>query len=220
MPSPTVTGASPMLPSMFKGYSNKKKSALNAPSDAASYLSALSQMDAMNRGRNYSGKKRSSSPVPSTTSTPALSFSSSITASSAAPTDVELEEKAYSSDYATIKEYDDENEDGLGMPLVPPTSEQVFTTRHSEFGHCANEAFRHRSSARPGDCYDSNELDPPYRVLLTTYISYIFLICIGHLRDFFGKRFRKKNYKHLTERDVSFVWQAFSFLRAWNKPGY
>lgn len=39
------------------------------------------------------------------------------------------------------------------------------------------------------------EDEPPYFILLTTYISYLFLIMLGHVRDFFGKRFGdKKKY--------------------------
>lgn len=40
--------------------------------------------------------------------------------------------------------------------------------------------------------------DPAYYFLITTYISYLFLILLGHVRDFFGKRFgNKKHYQSL-----------------------
>lgn len=45
------------------------------------------------------------------------------------------------------------------------------------------------------------EDDPPYYYLMTTYISYLILIIFGHVRDFFGKRFKDQNYKHLQEVD-------------------
>ncbi|GBB94875.1 hypothetical protein RclHR1_02430016 [Rhizophagus clarus] len=45
------------------------------------------------------------------------------------------------------------------------------------------------------------EEEPPYYFLFTTYFSYLVLICFGHLRDFFGKRFLSKNYKHLKEQN-------------------
>ncbi|RIA87038.1 pyridoxal phosphate-dependent transferase [Glomus cerebriforme] len=45
------------------------------------------------------------------------------------------------------------------------------------------------------------EEEPPYYFLFTTYLSYLILICFGHLRDFFGKRFLSKNYKHLKEQN-------------------
>ncbi|KAH8112247.1 pyridoxal phosphate-dependent transferase [Phellopilus nigrolimitatus] len=154
-------------------FSRKKKSSVSLKS-AASYLSAVSHMDAMNRSRGTTPN-----------STPALSLSSSVTVST---------------EDTVLDEFCD-NSDGLAIPSVPPTSEQVFTTVHSEFGHCANEAYRYDSSARPGDHYNPEELDPPYRILLTTYISYLLLICLGHLRDFFGKRCRPASYKHLKEKN-------------------
>ena len=43
--------------------------------------------------------------------------------------------------------------------------------------------------------------EPPYYYLLTTYISYLILIIFGHVRDFFGKRFRQEHYRHLQERN-------------------
>lgn len=163
-------------PSMF---SKKKKSSI-ALKSAASYLSAVSQMDAITRSR--SGK---------TTPASTPSLSSTLTSTS---------------ESTVLDEYADEDEnnikDGLTLPATPPTSEQVFSTVHSEFGHCANEQFRYESSARPDDKYELEEVEPPYRILLTTYISYIFLICIGHLRDFLGKRLRPANYHHLKEKDV------------------
>ncbi len=36
--------------------------------------------------------------------------------------------------------------------------------------------------------------EPPYYYVLTTYISYLFLIAFGHARDFFGKRFGIKEH--------------------------
>lgn len=42
------------------------------------------------------------------------------------------------------------------------------------------------------------EDEPPYYFLLTTYISYLLLILVGHICDFFGKRFgNKKHYDSL-----------------------
>lgn len=43
--------------------------------------------------------------------------------------------------------------------------------------------------------------EPPYYYLLTTYISYLILIIFGHVRDFFGMRFKEDNYRHLKARD-------------------
>ena len=96
------------------------------------------------------------------------------------------------------------NTDGLLYPSHPPTSEQVFTTVHTEFGHCANEQYRTVSQHKPGTLPVLHvDQDPPYYILLSTYISYLILICLGHVRDFVGKRFHPSSYHHLMPRDVS-----------------
>src|SRR3954451_20695231 len=58
-------------------------------------------------------------------------------------------------------------------------------------------------SKRRADDPGWKEEEPPYYFLYTTYLSYLILICFGHLRDFFGKRFLSKNYQHLKEQNVS-----------------
>ncbi|KAH9911583.1 serine palmitoyltransferase 2 [Fomitopsis serialis] len=153
-----------------------RKKSTPAMSTAASYLSAVSEADA--RARAHGG---------SPNSTPALSLSSSVTTSSS---DTVLEDPGA------------EFEDALSYPRNPPTSEQVFTTVHSEFGHCANESYRYTSQHKTGTPYRSYpEQDPPYYILLTTYLSYLMVICLGHLRDFVGKRFRRSAYRHLLAHD-------------------
>ncbi|KAI0795575.1 pyridoxal phosphate-dependent transferase [Abortiporus biennis] len=153
----------------------KKKKSTNAMSTAASYLSAVSEADA--RARVNKG---------SPGSTPALSLSSSVTTSSE----------------DTVLEESDDNASGLYYPAVPPTSEQTFNTVHTEFGHCGNENYRYTSHHTPGEPIAGvREQDPPYYVLLTTYLSYILVICFGHIRDFFGKRFKPSAYRHLMVRN-------------------
>jgi serine palmitoyltransferase len=155
---------------------------------AASYLSALSQADA----RARTGGR-------SPTSTPALSLSSSVTSSS---------------EDTVLHEYEfEDNADGLALPATPPTSEQVFTTVHTEFGHCANEEFRTVSQHVPGMSVPGHvDQDPPYYILFSTYISYLILICLGHVRDFVGKQLSPSSYRHLIPRDVSPLISAVSFF--------
>lgn len=156
----------------------------NPMPSAASYLNALSQADARARNQNNTGR--------SPTSTPALSLSSSVTSSS--------EDTVLNDDDAQF-----DNMDGLALPARPPTSEQVFTTVHTEFGHCADERYRLTSAHVPGTEVPAHvEHDPPYYILFSTYISYLILICLGHVRDFVGKRLYSSAYSHLIPRDVSF----------------
>ncbi|KAI1003981.1 Serine palmitoyltransferase 2 [Podosphaera aphanis] len=67
----------------------------------------------------------------------------------------------------------------------------------TQFGPLGNKRHRYVSQHLGGDIVEPVEDDPPYYYLLTTYISYLVLIIFGHVRDFFGKRFRPENYKHL-----------------------
>lgn len=183
-PSPIAYNAGPPSPSMFK--KKRSSSSLSPMSSAASYLAAVSQADARARSHNASP-----------TSTPALSLSSTVTGSS---------------EDTVLKEYDEEADDGpLSLPRVPPNSEQTFTTVHSEFGHCANEEYRYTSAHRHGtDVGLPVEKEPPYYIVLTTYCGYLILICLGHLRDFFGKRFYASYYTHLTPHNVSVLHLFFS----------
>ncbi|WWC68546.1 uncharacterized protein I206_102475 [Kwoniella pini CBS 10737] len=85
-------------------------------------------------------------------------------------------------------------ENYLEKPFVYTKS----TIKHSEFGHCNNPNWRWTSQWNPDEpIHPEEEPHPPYFTLLTTYISYILLIVIGHMRDFFGKRFRPAEYAHL-----------------------
>ena len=163
-----------------------KKKSYPAMNTAASYLSAVSEADARARGHGSTPN-----------STPALSLSSSVTSSSE----------------DTVLHEEEENNDGLAYPRVPPTSEQVFTTVHTEFGHCGNENFRFTSHYNPQHpLKGTTDLDPPYYILLTTYISYILVIIFGHIRDFFGKRLKTNAYKHLMAHDVCFPLSAIFCL--------
>lgn len=48
--------------------------------------------------------------------------------------------------------------------------------------------------------------EPPYIIYLATYVSYIILISIGHIRDFFGKIFESDDYSYLQEIDGYAPW--------------
>ncbi|TFK31533.1 pyridoxal phosphate-dependent transferase, partial [Crucibulum laeve] len=156
---------------MFK----KRSSPSLTPTSAASYLSALSQADA---------RARDSKPTASSAPTPVLSFSSSVT---------------NSSEDTVLDEFGD---DGLSLPTRELNSEQVFTTVHSEFGHCANDEYRFTSQHAAGTPVPGYvDQDPPYYILLSTYISYLILIVLGHIRDFIGKRLKSSAYEHLMPRN-------------------
>ena len=177
MPSPIALKTPPRQESIFK---KRSPSYLTAMRSAQSYLMALSEADARARSRDSA----------STLSTPALSLASSAT--------------TVSEDDA-VNDTPCDNSDGLAYPITPPTSEQFASANHLQFGFCGNENYRYKSAHKPGTQFkDPHEQDPPYYILLTTYLSYLFLICIGHVRDFFGKRLYPAFYRHLLPFDVSY----------------
>ncbi|KAJ7762717.1 pyridoxal phosphate-dependent transferase [Mycena maculata] len=150
----------------------KKKRSSRSATPVASYFAALSKAETQINGIG---------PV----ATPALSLSSSVTSSSE---DTILHEEDMEID----------NSDGLALPAHPPNSSEVFSTVHTEFGHCSNGDYRYISQHIPGTPVPAHvDKDPPYYILFSTYISYLILIVLGHIRDFLGKRFYPSAYRHL-----------------------
>ncbi|KAE8134523.1 pyridoxal phosphate-dependent transferase [Aspergillus pseudotamarii] len=85
----------------------------------------------------------------------------------------------------------------------PPSPEEARrqAKANAQFGTIGHPSHRY-SSQHPGGVFPEPIMDePPYYYLLTTYISYLILIAFGHVRDFFGKRFREENYRHLKPRN-------------------
>lgn len=94
--------------------------------------------------------------------------------------------------------------------LIPPPSNQNRNPLssssdgtdllHQEFGHCINQSYRYTSQHRIGDSLPNPiEEEPSYFIVLSTYVSYLILIVIGHMRDYVGKRLFPNSYKHLVE---------------------
>lgn len=91
------------------------------------------------------------------------------------------------------------------MLFSPPSPEQArkIAREHAQFAPITHPSHQYVSVHPEGKpVRDPVEDEPPYYYLLTTYISYLILIIFGHVRDFFGKIFREKNYKHLKTQNV------------------
>ena len=67
----------------------------------------------------------------------------------------------------------------------------------AQFGPLGAQSHRYVSKHMGEELPEPVIDEPPYYYLLTTYISYLILIIFGHVRDFFGKRFKPENYRHL-----------------------
>lgn len=92
---------------------------------------------------------------------------------------------------------DNESPQTLFSPLTASEAEET-RRRHAQFGPL-NDPSHLYVSMHHGEPLQAPIIDDPaYYYLITTYISYLLLIVIGHIRDFFGKRFGdKKRYQSL-----------------------
>ncbi|KAI9793839.1 MAG: serine palmitoyltransferase, long chain base subunit [Peltula sp. TS41687] len=73
--------------------------------------------------------------------------------------------------------------------------------RQAQFGPLGHPSHRYTSRFEGREFPEPIADEPPYYYLVTTYISYLILIIFGHVRDFFGKNFRKEHYLHLRAQD-------------------
>ena len=85
----------------------------------------------------------------------------------------------------------------------PPSQAEArrIAKEHAQFGPLSHPSHRYTSRHAGKDFPEPIMDEPPYYYLLTTYISYLILIVFGHIRDYFGKRFRPQRYRHLQARD-------------------
>jgi len=85
----------------------------------------------------------------------------------------------------------------------PPTPAEAKRQAkiHAAFGPLGSKQHLYTSRFMGTEFPEPIEDEPPYYYLITTYISYLILIIFGHIRDFFGKRFKAQHYRHLREQD-------------------
>ena len=88
----------------------------------------------------------------------------------------------------------------LFSPPSPAEAKRIAKA-HAAFGPLSSKQHLYSSRFVGTEFPEPIEDEPPYYFLITTYISYLILIIFGHVRDFFGKRFKQENYRHLQERD-------------------
>lgn len=85
--------------------------------------------------------------------------------------------------------------------LFQPQSADEMNRRRradAQFGPLVHPSHLYVSKSHGEPLAAPIEDEPPYYFLLTTYVSYLLLILLGHIRDFFGKRFgNKKHYNAL-----------------------
>ncbi|KAI1164200.1 serine palmitoyltransferase [Nemania serpens] len=109
---------------------------------------------------------------------------SSITASSTALPSISVSA-------ATPSEFGNDESMTIFQP-IDSTEISLQRRRDAQFGPLLDGGHRY-VSMHHGEPLAAPVIDePPYYYVLTTYISYLLLLALGHIRDFFGKRFSKK----------------------------
>jgi serine palmitoyltransferase len=92
------------------------------------------------------------------------------------------------------------NDEAPTTLFEPPSDEEARKQElfDSQFGPLLDKSHLYVSAHQGKPLEIPIEDEPPYYFVLTTYLSYLILIFLGHTRDFFGKRFgNKKHYRAL-----------------------
>lgn len=97
--------------------------------------------------------------------------------------------------------------DATGSPAAtvdqvsPANSEEKLEKKHAEFGPLGDPSHLHTSVVSGDGLSDPVIDDPPYFIILTTYISFLVLIFLGHFQDYFARWFQPDAYRHIKPRN-------------------
>lgn len=106
--------------------------------------------------------------------------------------------------YRNVKKLkDDKKHADLQLkPLTDIYKNELPNDKESQFSSLCHSSHLYVSQYPKGKPFPPMIKDEPsYYYLITTYFSYLILIILGHIRDFFGKRFKKQKYSHLRAHD-------------------
>ncbi|PWY76324.1 serine palmitoyltransferase [Aspergillus heteromorphus CBS 117.55] len=84
-----------------------------------------------------------------------------------------------------------------GQAPSDPETIRRLAKQHAEFGFLGDPSHLYTSEHPGGEIPDPVIDDPPYFFALTTYVSFLLLIFLGHINDFLDKWFRSHAYRHL-----------------------
>ncbi|KAG0649666.1 Serine palmitoyltransferase 2 [Hyphodiscus hymeniophilus] len=84
----------------------------------------------------------------------------------------------------------------------------------TQFGPIGSHEHRYVSKHMSGELAKHIVDEPPYFYIITTHIGFTILIVFGRVRDFFGIRFKRDTYRHITDAD------GYAALNSdWSVPG-
>lgn len=95
----------------------------------------------------------------------------------------------------------------LRIPNAPPDLRPLAERADREFGALTSRDYLYVSSHDAGTPLPEPLVDdPPYIIFIATYLNYLILINIGHIRDFFGKRFYPADFLALVAKNGYAPW--------------
>ncbi|CAH6720220.1 serine palmitoyltransferase 2 [[Candida] jaroonii] len=93
------------------------------------------------------------------------------------------------------------------LPQAPVDDRPPEVLADLEFGKLTSKEYLYVAKHPENEPYiKSIEDEPPLFIYISTYLSYLILIIIGHIRDFFGKIFKPQEYSHLVEQNGYAPW--------------
>lgn len=99
----------------------------------------------------------------------------------------------------------DSNNDNSGAEqtaaLISPSDLRREARRNAEFGPLGHPSHLYTSQHAGGAITDPIIDEPPYFYMLTTYISFLILIFVGHTQDFLARWFTPYKHRHLMVQD-------------------
>lgn len=93
------------------------------------------------------------------------------------------------------------------IPNAPMDTRPDDVKARLEYGRLTSNEYLYVSKHPVGEPLPTPiDDEPPYVIHIATLLSYLILIIIGHVRDFFGKIFKPADYEDLVEKDGYAPW--------------
>ncbi|KAL5048037.1 hypothetical protein BDW71DRAFT_205982 [Aspergillus fruticulosus] len=97
---------------------------------------------------------------------------------------------------AVTRCFNDASPAGTTADLTTGSVEKL-AKKHAEFGPLGDPSHLYTSVDSGGEMPDPVVDEPPYFIILTTYISFLVVIFLGHFQDFIARWFQPHTYRHL-----------------------
>ncbi|KAG7885574.1 hypothetical protein KL938_000606 [Ogataea parapolymorpha] len=94
------------------------------------------------------------------------------------------------------------------LPNAPEEHLSEKERMEMEFGPLSSKDYLYEVSYDPNQPLNPAVDEPPYFVVIFTYLNYLILIIIGHLKDFFGKRFMPQYFEAVLPKNGYPPWYS------------